>query len=45
MFVEALDKIGYSYVDVTSDPAYKYFLGNRQVRYEAIAKPRLSEVL
>ncbi|MBO7482549.1 MAG: threonine ammonia-lyase, biosynthetic [Kiritimatiellae bacterium] len=32
VFVAALDEIGYSYVDVTSDPAYKYFLGNRSAR-------------
>lgn len=26
---KALDEIGYAYSDVTSDPAYKYFLGGR----------------
>ena len=28
--VKALDEIGYAYADVTDDPAYKYFLGNRR---------------
>ena len=31
-FTKALDEIGYAYVDVSEDPAYKYFLGNRGVR-------------
>ena len=28
--VKALDEVGYAYADVTDDPAYKYFLGNRR---------------
>lgn len=27
-FTKALEEIGYNYVDVTKDPAYKYFLGS-----------------
>ncbi len=28
-FAAALEKIGYQFTDVSSDPAYRYFLGNR----------------
>ncbi len=34
MFAKALNDIGYAYIDVTSDPAYKYFLGNRKLAAE-----------
>ena len=27
-FAKALEEIGYNYIDVTKDPAYKYFLGS-----------------
>lgn len=29
-FIKVLDEIGYNYLDVTKDPAYKYFLGTRR---------------
>ena len=29
-FTKVLDEIGYNYLDVTKDPAYKYFLGTRR---------------
>jgi threonine dehydratase len=29
-FTKVLDEIGYNYLDVSKDPAYKYFLGTRR---------------